>query len=66
MNHEEGKEIQTKGTDNLVNRIIAENFPNLMKESHPGARILQNTKPKGPKKKHAQTHHNQNTQHKEQ
>jgi hypothetical protein len=28
----ERKEIQIKGTDNLFNRIIAENFPNLEKE----------------------------------
>jgi hypothetical protein len=28
----EGEEIQTKGIDNLFSRIIAENFPNLMKE----------------------------------
>jgi hypothetical protein len=28
-----GEEIQTKGTDNLVNTIIAENFPNLKKET---------------------------------
>jgi hypothetical protein len=28
---EEGKEIQAKGTDNLFNNIIAENFPNLEK-----------------------------------
>jgi hypothetical protein len=32
MGIEEGEEIQTKGTDNLFNRIIAENFPNLKKE----------------------------------
>jgi hypothetical protein len=32
MGIEEGEEIQTKGTDNLFNRIIAENFPNLEKE----------------------------------
>jgi hypothetical protein len=32
MGVEEGKERQTKGTENLVNRIIAENFPNLKKE----------------------------------
>jgi hypothetical protein len=63
----EGEEkIQTKGTDNLFNRIIAENFPNLKKESHPGTGSLQNTKLSGPKKKHPQTHHNQNTQHTEQ
>jgi hypothetical protein len=29
----EGEEIQTKGIDNLFNRIIAENFPNLEKET---------------------------------
>jgi ankyrin repeat protein len=29
---DEGKEIQTKGTDNLFNRIIAENLPSLEKE----------------------------------
>jgi hypothetical protein len=31
MGVEEGQEIQTKGTDKLFNRIIAENFPNLEK-----------------------------------
>jgi hypothetical protein len=62
MGVEEEEEIQTKGTDNLFNRIIAENFPNLEKESHPGVGSLQNTKPMTrPKEKHLQTHHNQNT-----
>jgi hypothetical protein len=28
----EGEEIQTKGIDNLFNRIVAENFPNFEKE----------------------------------
>jgi uncharacterized coiled-coil protein SlyX len=32
MGIEEGEEIQTKGIDNLFNRIIAENFPNIRKE----------------------------------
>jgi hypothetical protein len=32
MRIEDGKEIQTKGNDNLCNRIKAENFPNLEKE----------------------------------
>jgi hypothetical protein len=32
MGVEEGEEIQTKGTDNLFNRLIAENFSNLKKE----------------------------------
>jgi hypothetical protein len=64
MGVEEGGDMQTKGTDNLFNRIIAENFPNI--ESHPGAGSLQNTKHSGPKDKHPQTLHNQNTQHTEQ
>ena len=28
----EGKEIQRKGTENIVNKIIEENFPNLKKD----------------------------------
>jgi hypothetical protein len=47
MDVEEGEEIQTKGNDNLFNRIITENFPNLKKESHTGTYrkgSLQNTK----------------------
>jgi hypothetical protein len=36
----EGEEIQTKGTDNLFNRIIAENIPKLKKESHPSTGSL--------------------------
>jgi uncharacterized coiled-coil protein SlyX len=32
MGVEEGEEIQTKGSDNLFNKIIAENFPNIYKE----------------------------------
>jgi hypothetical protein len=42
---EEGEEIQTKGTDNVFNRIIAENTPNLEKE-----RV--NIKSSGPKQEH--------------
>jgi hypothetical protein len=40
MGVEEREEIQTKGIDNLCNRIITENFPNLEKESHPCAGSL--------------------------
>jgi hypothetical protein len=36
---EEGEEIQTKENDNLLNKIIANNFPNLKKE-----RVLQEQK----------------------
>jgi hypothetical protein len=32
MGIEGGKEIQTKGNENLFNRIIVENFPTLEKE----------------------------------
>jgi hypothetical protein len=32
MGIEEGEDIQTKGIDNLFNRVIAENSPNLEKE----------------------------------
>jgi hypothetical protein len=32
MGVDEGEEIQTKGIDNLFNKIIAENFPKLEKE----------------------------------
>jgi hypothetical protein len=64
MGIEEGEEIQTKGIDNLFNKIVIENIPQPQeREGHPGARSLQNTKPSGPKKKHPQTDHNQNTQH---
>jgi hypothetical protein len=64
---EEGEEIQTKGIENLFNKIIAENSPNLKKE-----RVIQvqevyvTPKPSGSKKKHPQKQHNQNTQHIEQ
>jgi hypothetical protein len=30
--HQEGEEMQAKGICNIVNKIIAENFPNLEKE----------------------------------
>jgi hypothetical protein len=45
MGIKEGEKIQTKGIGSLFNKITAENFPNLKKESHSGAGSLQNTKP---------------------
>jgi hypothetical protein len=56
------RETQTKGTDNLFNRIIAENFLNLKKES-PRCRKPTEHQADSTKK---ETHHNQNTQHTEQ
>jgi hypothetical protein len=41
MNHRYKEEIQTKGIDNMFNKIIAENFPNL--ESHSTVGGFQNT-----------------------
>jgi hypothetical protein len=57
MSVEEREEIQTKGIDNLFNRIIAENYSRCRKLTEHQS---------GPKKKYYQTHHNQNTQHTEQ
>jgi hypothetical protein len=65
MGVEEGKEIQTKGIDNLFNRIIAEKFPNLKKES-PRCRKFTKHQTIRTKKETPQTYHNQNTQHTEQ
>jgi hypothetical protein len=62
----EGEEIQTKGTYNLVNRIIAKVSYPWERESYLGAGCLQNTKPLGPKKKNSQTYCNPNTQYSEQ
>jgi hypothetical protein len=67
MGVEEGEEIQTKGVNNLFNRIIAENFPNLKKE-----RVVQVQKAyRTPSCQDQtwntpQTHHKQNTQYTEQ
>jgi hypothetical protein len=49
MSIEEGEETQTKSIDNLFNKMITENFPNLEKD-----RVIQahNTKLSGEKKKH--------------
>jgi hypothetical protein len=76
MGVDEGEEIQTKGTDHLFNKIIAENFPKLEKQM---TLCVENTQTHGDrcrkltehqtirtKKKHPQTHHNQNNQHTEQ
>jgi hypothetical protein len=64
MSVEEGKEIQTKGIDNLFNRIIAENFPDLKRES-PRCRKPTEHKSDRTKKEISQTHHTQNIQHTE-
>jgi hypothetical protein len=63
----EGEEIQTKGIDNLFNRIIAKNFPNLEKERVTQVQEAYKTPNHQDQKRNTpQTHHNQNTQHTEQ
>ena len=41
---EERKETQVKGTENIFNKIIEENFPNLKKDAYRSTRDMQNTK----------------------
>ena len=45
----EEEELQLKGTENVFNKIIEENFPNLDKDTPKGIRSLQNTKETGSK-----------------
>jgi hypothetical protein len=66
MDAKEREEIQTKGIDNLFNRMIAENFPNLDKESHQVQEAYRMPNQQDQKKKSPKTHHNQNIQHPEQ
>jgi hypothetical protein len=42
MGSEEGEEVQDIG--NKVNKLIAENFPNIKNDSYPGAGSLKATK----------------------
>jgi hypothetical protein len=56
----EGEEIQTKGIDNLLDRIIAKNYPNLEKDGVNNVQEAHRTLNPQNKKKHSQTHHNQN------
>jgi hypothetical protein len=61
MGVEEGEKIQAKGIDNLLNRIIAENFPNLKRESpscrklteHQAIRTKRETPPDTSQSKHS-------------
>jgi hypothetical protein len=62
------EEIQAKGIENIFNKIIAENFPNLegrKRGGHPGTGGFQNTKQPRLEKKHHQTYYNQNTKYTE-
>jgi hypothetical protein len=56
MGIEEGEEVQAKGMENIFNKIIAENFPNLEKGEYPGTGSFQNTKQARSEKRHAYTY----------
>jgi hypothetical protein len=59
--------IQTKGIDNLSNRIIAENFPNLEKERVTQVQEAYRTPNHcQDQKRNTPRHYHQNTQHTEQ
>jgi hypothetical protein len=66
MGIEQGKEIQTKGTDNLFNRIIADNFPNLKERVTQEQEVYRTPNHQDQKRNTPHTHHNKNTQHTEQ
>ena len=41
---EQSEDSQLKGPENIFNKIIEENFPNLKKDAHENTRSLQNLK----------------------
>ena len=58
---EEGEETQIKGTENIFNKIIEENFPNQKKEVHIKVQESFTTTKNESEKKFIMTHMNQNT-----
>ena len=53
----EGEESE-QGIENLFEKIMAKNFPNLVKENDPQAQEIQSPKQVGPKETYTQIHHN--------
>lgn len=62
---EEGEETQVSGTENILNKIIEENSPNLKKEVLIKTQEAYRTPNRQDKKKSPTTHNNQNTKHTE-
>ncbi|MBV2134258.1 hypothetical protein KRX52_15875 [Pseudomonas sp. MAP12] len=60
---EEGEEIQLKGTENIFNKIIEENFPNLKKDMPMKIQEAYRTPNRLNQKKVSSPHNNQNTKH---
>ena len=52
----EGEEEQ--GIENLFEKVMMENFPNLRRESHPNPGNTESPKQEEPKETHCKTHHN--------
>ena len=55
----EGEE-EEQGRENLFEKVIMENFPNLMRESHTNPGNTESSKQEEPKEAHCKTHHNYN------
>jgi hypothetical protein len=58
---EEGEKIQTEGIDKLLNRLIAEKFPNLKKERDTQMQEAHRTPNHQDQNEYPQIRHNQNT-----
>ena len=53
----EGEE-EEQGIENLFEKVMMENFPNLMRESHRNPGNTESPKQEEPKEAHWKTHHN--------
>ena len=51
-------EEEEQGRENLFEKVIMENFPNLMRESHTNPGNTESSKQEEPKEAHCKTHHN--------
>ena len=52
------REVKEKGTGNLFEKIMKENFPNLVKEIDMQVQEARSPKQDGCKEAHSKTHHN--------
>lgn len=58
---EGGEDSRIKGLENIFNKVIKENIPNLKKEMSTSTRSLKNIKQIGSENKILPVHNNQNT-----
>ena len=52
------REEEEQGIENLFENVMMENFPNLMRKSHPNPGNTESPKQEEPKETHCKTHHN--------